>query len=102
MAVPCGLNRPAEKMGRDLTVGTALDQGNARVNLRLEAPSKGVHDSIDNRAQPLQRVQAVETLGQRLRSRGPRVMLDSNINNSAAAPIAGKTQNPCIMSSRSS
>jgi hypothetical protein len=29
-------------------------------------------------------------------------MLDSNINNSAAAPIAGKTQNPCIMSSRSS
>jgi len=59
MAVPCGLNRPAEKMGRDLTVGTALDQGNARVNLGLEAPSKGKDDGIDNRAQPLQRVEVV-------------------------------------------
>jgi hypothetical protein len=40
MAVPCGLNRPAEKMGRHLTVGTALDQGNARVNLGLVTPAK--------------------------------------------------------------
>jgi hypothetical protein len=33
MPVPCRLDCSAEKMGRNLAVGTALDQGNAPVDL---------------------------------------------------------------------